>query len=141
MQASRVRVPAHIPSLGIAGAFCVSGHCLGLPRGQRAALAVKRHPSHSWRNTMKTYSEQIADLQATRAARTDRMKEIQAKAAEQERTLDTGEQEEFDTLKSEIVQIDKNIENLRDLEALEVEDLKTAKTVDDTENRKAAVST
>lgn len=89
---------------------------------------------------MKTYAEQIADLQATRAARTDRMKEIQAKAAEQERTLDTGEQEEFDTLKAEIGQIDKNIENLRDLEALEAEDLKTAKAVDDTEKRKAVAT-
>ena len=89
----------------------------------------------------KSYSEQIADLQATRAARTDRMKEIQAKAAEQERTLDTGEQEEFDTLKAEIGQIDKNIGNLRDLEALEAEDAKTAKPVDDSDKRKATVST
>lgn len=40
---------------------------------------------------MKTYPEQIADLQATRKAKAARMKEIQEKATEQGRTLDTGE--------------------------------------------------
>lgn len=91
---------------------------------------------------MKTYSEQIADLNATRKAKTDRMKSIMDKAAEQARTLDDGEQEEFDGLKAERNQIDKSIANLRDLEAIEkaeAEDAKTAKAVDDTEKRKGAV--
>jgi hypothetical protein len=68
---------------------------------------------------VKTYSEQIADLQATRLSQADRMKAIQAKATEQSRTLDTGEQEEFDTLKAAIGTVDKNIGNLRDLEAMD----------------------
>jgi len=86
---------------------------------------------------MKTFAEQIADLQATRKASADRMKEIQAKAAEQSRTLDTGEQEEFDTTKAALATIDKNIGNLRDLEALEKADAATVQPVDDSSRRKA----
>lgn len=92
---------------------------------------------------MSKYSKQISDLQATRKSKADRMREIQSKAAEQERTFDTGEQEEFDTLKGEIASIDKNIGNLRDLEALEKEeadDAATAKAVDDSEKRKGSVA-
>lgn len=90
---------------------------------------------------MSSYAKQIADLQATRKEKADRMKEIQAKATEQTRTLDTGEQEEFDTLKVELGTIDKNVGNLRDLETLEKEDLATARPVDDSEKRNATVST
>src|SRR5690606_12074658 len=57
------------------------------------------------------------------------------------RTLDTGEQEEFDTLKGEIGTIDKNIANLRDLEAMEKADAATAQPVSDADKRKATVST
>lgn len=90
---------------------------------------------------MSKYAKQIADLQATRKAKAAEMTELADKAAEQERTFDTGEQEQFDTLKSEIVTIDKSISNLRDLEALEAEDAETAKPVDDTAKRKSSVST
>ncbi len=93
---------------------------------------------------MKTFKEQIADLQATRKDKTDAMKSIQAKASEQSRTPDTGEQEQFDTLKSDIGQIDKAIGNLRDLEAMEAADLadaSTAKSVTDADKRKSTVST
>lgn len=90
---------------------------------------------------MKTYAEQIADLNATRKAKAERMKSIMDKAAEQARTLDTGEQEEFDTLKGEITQVDKSIGNLRDLEAMEKADEATAKPADDADKRKGAVST
>lgn len=79
------------------------------------------------------YAKQIADLEATRKALADRMKEIQAKASEQGRTLDSGEQEEFDTAKGDIGKIDKNIGNLRDLEAMEKADSATAKAVDGAE--------
>lgn len=89
---------------------------------------------------MKTYAEQVADLQATRKAKADRMKAIQQKATEQSRTLDTGEQEEFDSLKVELGTIDKNIGNLRDLEAMEKADAATATPVSD-DKRKGAVST
>ena len=90
---------------------------------------------------MSKYAKQIADLQATRKAKAAEMAELADKASEQERTFDTGEQEQFDTLKAEVATIDKSISNLRDLEALEADDAETAKPVDDTEKRKSAVST
>lgn len=90
---------------------------------------------------MKTYAEQIADLQATRKEKSARMVAIQAKATEQSRTLDTGEQEEFDTIKAELGTIDKNVGNLRDLEAMEKADAATASPASDNDNRNKTVST
>lgn len=105
--------------------------------------ATRRIQAHGT-NEMSKYAKQIADLQATRKAKSDRMKAIQAKATEQERTLDTGEQEEFDTLKGELSTIDKNIGNLRDLEAIEKAeeaDAGTVQPVDDAAQRARTVST
>src|SRR5690606_22270542 len=89
----------------------------------------------------KSYAEQVADLEATRKEKADRMKAIQDKATEQARTLDSGEQEEFDTLKAEREVIARNIANLRELEALEKADAATAKPADDADKRKGTVST
>jgi len=92
---------------------------------------------------MSNYSKQIADLQATRKAKADEMKALAEKAAEQGRTMDTGEQEQFDELKAAVAQIDKNIANLRDLEAIEkaeAADAATAKAVSGDERAKTAVS-
>lgn len=92
---------------------------------------------------MSKYSKQISDLQATRKAKAAEMAELADKASEQGRTFDTGEQEQFDTLKSEVVSIDKNISNLRDLEAMEKADeadAATAKAVSDEDKRKSTVS-
>src|SRR5690606_12655128 len=89
------------------------------------------------------YAKQIADLQATRKAKAAEMAELADKASDQGRTFDTGEQEQFDTLKSEVVSIDKNISNLRDLEAMEKADeadAATAKAVSDEDKRKSTVS-
>lgn len=76
----------------------------------------------------KTYAEQIADLQATRKSHTDSMRKLQDTAAEQARTLDAGEQEEFDTAKEAVKTIDKNIANLRELEAIEKDEQNDAAT-------------
>src|SRR5690554_57505 len=92
---------------------------------------------------MSNYSKQIADLQATRKAKADEMKALAEKAAEQGRTMDTGEQEQFDELKSAVGNIDKNIANLRDLEAMEKAeeaDAATAKAADDSERRNSTVA-
>ena len=51
---------------------------------------------------MSNYAKQIADLQATRKAKAAEMKALAEKAAEQGRTFDTGEQEQFDALKADI---------------------------------------
>lgn len=90
-----------------------------------------------------SYAKQIADLQATRKAKADAMKALAEKASEQGRTMDTGEQEQFDELKAEVASIDKNIGNLRDLEAMEkaeAADAATAKAVSDEDKRKGAVT-
>ena len=92
---------------------------------------------------MSNYAKQIADLQATRKAKADEMKALAEKAAEQGRTMDTGEQEQFDELKSAVGNIDKNISNLRDLEALEkadAADAATAKAVSDEGKRNGSVT-
>lgn len=92
---------------------------------------------------MSNYAKQIADLQATRKEKAAFMKGLAEKAAEQGRTMDTGEQEQFDELKAEIASIDKNIGNLRDLEAMEKADeadAATAKAVSDEDKRKGAVN-
>lgn len=71
-------------------------------------------------SAMKTYKEQIKDLEATRAAKAARMAEIQKKATEESRTKDDAEREEFDTIAGEIKGIDAELKDLQALEALNV---------------------
>ena len=66
---------------------------------------------------MKTIAEQIASFEAKRAASTGRMNEIMAKAADEGRTLDETETEEYDGLKAEVGAIDGHIVRLKDHEA------------------------
>ena len=51
---------------------------------------------------MKTYIEQIADLKATIAVKSSRMGDLMTKAADEARSLDSAESEEFDALDDEI---------------------------------------
>ena len=91
---------------------------------------------------MKTVSEQIADLEATRASKAARMGAVMQKSVDEGRSTDQSEAEEFDTLKSEVVSIDKNISNLLDLESMEKadeSDAATAKAVSDEDKRKSTV--
>lgn len=75
---------------------------------------------------MKTIAEQIAALEAKRAASVARREEIQKKAVEAGRTKDASEKEEFDTLTAEIKAID---DELVDLKVLEADAVKSARTV------------
>jgi hypothetical protein len=70
---------------------------------------------------MKTIAEQIRDLEATRAAKAARMAEVVQKSLEEGRSTDDAEQEEFDTLDSEIKQIDGDLVRLKRLESLAVQ--------------------
>jgi hypothetical protein len=70
---------------------------------------------------MKTVAEQIRDLEATRAAKAARMEEVLQKSMEEDRSSDVAEQEEFDTLDSEIKQIDNDLVRLRRLEQLSIQ--------------------
>lgn len=65
---------------------------------------------------MKTISDQIADLENTRAARVARMEEVAMKAVEEGRSMDVSEQDEFDDIKAEIKQLDSDLVRYHDLE-------------------------
>lgn len=70
---------------------------------------------------MKTYAEQIRDLQNARAAKAARMTEIINKSMAEDRTTDDSEKEEFDTLEQEIKTIDEDLVRLKKLEAINVQ--------------------
>jgi HK97 family phage major capsid protein len=76
---------------------------------------------------VKTITEQIAALEATRAAKAARMNEIMTKGLEDGRTTDAAEAEEFDTLGDELKTLDADMQRLKRLEALNAS---TAKSVD-----------
>ena len=61
-------------------------------------------------------SEQIKSFEASRAAKAARLEEIMAKAAEEGRTLDEAESEEYDGLQAEVKSVDGHLVRLRDLE-------------------------
>lgn len=60
----------------------------------------------------KTFAEQIADLKATREAKTASMREIAQKSVDEARSMDTAEAEQFDTFQSEIKRLDADIARL-----------------------------
>ena len=70
---------------------------------------------------MKTWAEQIKDLEATRAAKAARMQEILQKSMEEGRSTDDAEAEEVDTIDEEIKRIDADLVRLRRAEQLAVQ--------------------
>jgi HK97 family phage major capsid protein len=85
-------------------------------------------------NEMKTIAEQIAALEAKRAANAARMEEVMTKSMDEGRSTDVAEQEEFDGLESELDAIDKDLDRLRKLEKAK---LTTAKAIAHIETEKA----
>ncbi len=69
--------------------------------------------------TNKTIGEQIADLEATRAARMGKLEEITNKTLADNRTKDAAEAEEFSTIKDEVKAIDSELSDLKDLEGMQ----------------------
>jgi hypothetical protein len=65
---------------------------------------------------MATYAEQIASFTAERAVKAGKQKSIMDASAEKGETLDTDQQEEFDTLSEEIDAIDKHLDRLTRVE-------------------------
>ena len=65
--------------------------------------------------------EQLAAFEAKRAAHEARMEDLMTKAADEDRTLDAEEQDEYDTLSSELESIDKHLVRLRALEKFQAE--------------------
>lgn len=84
---------------------------------------------------MKTFAQQLADLQATKAAKSARMQEIAKAAAEDPqgaRSMDTAEAEEFDRLDGEVKRLDADASRLKRLAEMDKE---TAVVVDDAQER------
>lgn len=67
---------------------------------------------------MKTFAEQIASLEATRKAVSDRMTEIMQKAADENRSTDTAESAEFDDGDAQIKTMDADLVRLRKMERI-----------------------
>lgn len=65
---------------------------------------------------IKSIEDQIKDLENTRAAKVGRNEKITTKAAEEGRSLDAAEQEEFDTNSDDIDAVDADLVRLRRLE-------------------------
>jgi HK97 family phage major capsid protein len=81
------------------------------------------------------YAEHIANLKATREAKSKRMKELHALAADEGRTLNTAEDEEFETIESELKSIDKDIARTERLKSIEDAEKSSATPVDDSGKR------
>lgn len=69
----------------------------------------------------KTLIDQIADLEATRAAKSARMQAVLQKTFDEGRTTDKEEAEEFETLDTEIKAVDADLVKLKRLKALQDE--------------------
>ena len=76
---------------------------------------------------MKTFAEQVAALKATREKKFEDMKGVAQKSVDESRSMDTAEQEEFDTLQGEIKRLDDDISRLSILADM---DKASAKPVD-----------
>lgn len=61
---------------------------------------------------MKTFAEQVADLKATREAKNEELRTVAQKSVDEGRSMDSAEAEQFDTLSSEIKQLDGDIARL-----------------------------
>lgn len=75
---------------------------------------------------MTTIAEQIAALEATRAAKQERMAAVMQKSLDENRSTDTAEAEEFDTLEGEIKTIDADLVRLRKMERIQAAGAKPA---------------
>jgi len=79
---------------------------------------------------VKTMQEQIAALEAARAAKAARMAEIMQKSMAEGRSTDASEQEEFDGLEVDVKTADADLRRLRSLESLSVAQAAPVKTVE-----------
>lgn len=68
---------------------------------------------------MKTFAEQIAALEATRAAKSARMNEVMQKSLDENRSTDAAESQEFDDLETEIRTLDADLVRLRKMERIQ----------------------
>ncbi len=70
---------------------------------------------------MKTYQDQVKDLEGTLLAKKEQMAAIVQKAADDDRSTDADETEAFDALDAECAQIVKSMNQIKRLESMSVE--------------------
>lgn len=70
--------------------------------------------------TMKTYSEQIRDLEATIAGKAAEREGVHTKAVEEGRSKDGDERDRFDTLGKEIESLTKELADAKELDAVNI---------------------
>ncbi|MFA7322535.1 MAG: hypothetical protein WC000_13810, partial [Dokdonella sp.] len=87
------------------------------------------------------YAKHIASLEATRKEKSERQKAIHQKPADESRTMNSAESEEFDTLDNEIKALNVDIERTKRMQANEEADKATAKPVDDKAKANAKAGT
>jgi Phage capsid family/Caudovirus prohead serine protease len=88
---------------------------------------------------MKTIAEQITALEAKRAASATRMEAVMQKSLDEDRTSDAAEQDEFDTLSSEVEAIDKDLVRLRKIEQAKAFAAKAVKADDGAASRGGSI--
>ncbi len=69
---------------------------------------------------MKTYQERIAAVEATIQAKSTELESIQTTVSEEGRTKNADERDKFDVLKSDLAGLKKELEDLKDLEAMNI---------------------
>ena len=79
------------------------------------------------RKMPKTIAEQISAFEATRQAKAARMTELMTKAADESKTLDPAESEEYDTLETDVQHVD---EHLKRLDVLQKQNMAKAKPIE-----------
>lgn len=82
------------------------------PAGASATITKSAKPEEGDMNIQ----EQIKSFESTRGAKAARLEAIMSKAAEEGRTLDASESEEYDTIEGELKSIDGHLGRLRGLE-------------------------
>jgi HK97 family phage major capsid protein/HK97 family phage prohead protease len=87
--------------------------------GKSPTKPVNLRPKEA-KTMSKTIQEQIAALEAKRAATAARMSEIMQKSVDDGRTTDAAEQEEFDNLQAELDPIDADLKRFKALEKAQV---------------------
>lgn len=85
----------------------------------------------------KSVTDQIKDLENTRAAKQARMEEIAQKATDEGRSMDEAESEEFDTLDTEVKAVDKDLVRFRKLEEIQKQKAKPAEGQTEEEGRES----
>jgi HK97 family phage major capsid protein len=90
-----------------------SGPTRKTPGASGSSRVVKATPSVKDPIAMKTYTEQIAAFEATRASKAARMDEIMSKSATEGVTLNKEQEEEYDGLDADVKDVDAHLVRLR----------------------------